>query len=73
MKQVFKAENFASRLSDVLRTLDMSQRELAERADLTEAAVSQILSGKRDPSLATLCRILNVVPVKFESLVQGRK
>lgn len=51
-------------------TLGMSQTELAENAGITRAAVSQIISGKREPSLMTICLILRVIPVKFKRLVQ---
>lgn len=51
-------------------SLDMSQTELADRAGLTRAAVSQIINGSRDPSLSTVIKILKVIPVKFEVLIK---
>jgi transcriptional regulator with XRE-family HTH domain len=62
-------EKFGRNLKQIMDTLGMSQRELAENAGLTPAAVSQILAGKREPSLTTICLILRVIPVKFERLV----
>lgn len=67
-----KPELFGQRLSKVLRTLQMSQSELAQRSGLTQAAISQILSGKREPSLSSICAILQSVPVKFELLVRSK-
>ena len=67
-----KPEMFGQRLSKVLRTLQMSQSDLAKRSGLTQAAISQILSGKREPSLSSICAILQSVPVKFEFLVRER-
>lgn len=61
---------FGANLRKVLRSLDMTQAEFAERAGLTPAAVSQILDGKREPSLGTVCKILAVVPTNFEWLVR---
>lgn len=50
--------------------LKISQRELADRSGLTESAVSQILSGVREPSLSSICKILSVTKIKFETLVK---
>lgn len=66
----YKAENFGKNIEIILNTLDMSQADLAWKTDLTPAAISQIISGKRDPSLSTVIKILNVLPVKFERLVR---
>lgn len=62
-------EKFGKNLSDILDVLGMTQTELAENAGLTQAAVSQIISGKREPSLKSICLILRVIPIKFEKLV----
>lgn len=61
---------FGKNLARVMKALDMSQIELAEKTGLTQAAISQLLSGIRDPSLHTIVRILKVIPVKFETLVR---
>jgi len=63
-------EYFGANLRKVLRSLDMTQTELAERSGLTQAAISQILDGKREPSLQTICKILEVIPTNFEWLVR---
>lgn len=66
-------DNFGKNLDDILKTLGMSQIDLANNAGITPAAVSQIITGKREPSLKTICLIMRVVPVKFERLVALRK
>lgn len=66
-------DNFGKNLEDILKTLDMTQLDLAKNSGITPAAVSQIISGKRDPSLKTICLIMRVIPVKFERLVALRK
>lgn len=63
-------EYFGANLRKVLRSIDMTQAELADRAGITPAAVSQILDGKREPSLGTICKILAAVPTNFEWLVR---
>lgn len=59
---------FGKELQRVLDMLDMTQAELAERTKLTPAAISQIISAKREPTLSTIVKILKVIPVKFERL-----
>ena len=64
--------NFSKNLKTVMANLGLSQIDLVKLTGLTPAAVSQILSGKRDPSLSSVVKILNVIPVKFERLIDFR-
>ena len=64
------SKNFAKNLKAVIEFIEMSQAELSNKTGLTQAAISQILSGKRDPSLSTICKILKVLPVNFERLTK---
>lgn len=61
---------FGKRLKSLLKALGMNQTELAQKTGLTQAAVSQLLAGIRDPSLHTIVKILKVIPIKFEHLVK---
>ena len=63
---------FGEHLREILDALGMSQVELAERSGLTQAAISQILSGKREPTLSSICALLKAVPVSFEKLVRKK-
>jgi transcriptional regulator with XRE-family HTH domain len=60
---------FGKNLRQVMDALGLDQTDLSERTGLTQAAISQLLNGIRDPSLHTIVRILQVIPVKFEKLV----
>jgi len=62
-----KPENFGKNLKTVIDFLEISQAELT---GLTQAGISQIVNGEREPSLGSICKILNVLPVKFERLVK---
>jgi transcriptional regulator with XRE-family HTH domain len=64
------SENFGKNLEAVMDALGLCQKDVAERTGLTQAAISQILNGKREPSLGTICKILTYLPVKFEVLVK---
>lgn len=61
---------FGANLRKLMSALDMNQTQLAERVGITQAAVSQILSGQREPSLDTICKILAVIPTTFENLMR---
>lgn len=57
-------------LHNILGYLDMSQSDFANRSGLTQAAVSQIINGEREPSLGTIQKILSVLPITFERLTR---
>lgn len=65
-----KAKKFGSNLKRMRMACGISQAELARACKLTSAAVSQIESGKRTPSLTTVFKILKVVPTTLEALVK---
>lgn len=60
--------SFGVELKRILDSLEMTQSELATKSKLTPAAISQIIDGKREPSLSSIVKILKVIPVKFERL-----
>ena len=66
-----KAESQASalavgaRLRTVRELAGMSQRELAKRAGVTNATISLIEQESHAPSLASLHRILNAIPISM--------
>lgn len=54
-----------SRLKAVREDAGMSQRELAKRAGVTNSTVSLIEADSHAPSLASLHRILNAIPISM--------
>jgi transcriptional regulator with XRE-family HTH domain len=54
--------DFAARLRACREKYGLSQTSLAERAGLTPSAVSHFESGRRQPSLANLERIVAAMP-----------
>jgi transcriptional regulator with XRE-family HTH domain len=66
-----KAESQASalavgaRLRNIREQSGMSQRELAKRAGVTNATISLIEQESHAPSLASLHRILNAIPISM--------
>lgn len=65
-------QTFAKNLKQRLKSIKMSQSELARQAGLTQALISGIVSGRRGPNLKTLSKILSVIPFKFEDLVDAQ-
>lgn len=47
----------------------MSAIELSKKTELTQAAISQIENGKREPSLKSIIKLIAALGVKFERLV----
>lgn len=54
-------ESVRNRIEERLRAKKMSQKDLAEKLDVTEVTVSRWLSGERDPSIETLNRIADAL------------
>lgn len=54
-----------ARLRSVRELAGMSQRELAKRASVTNATISLIEQESHAPSLASLHRILNAIPISM--------
>jgi 3,4-dihydroxy 2-butanone 4-phosphate synthase/GTP cyclohydrolase II len=55
-------ELFAERLNAAMDGAGLTAAEVANRAGLTEAAISLLRSGRREPSYRTLQRLGNVLP-----------
>lgn len=62
--------DFGRNLQRVLSVLGLTQGELAIKTGVTSAAISQIINGHREPNLSTIIKILKVLPVKFEKLLE---
>ena len=64
------SKRFAKNLREVMTALGMNQSTLSERTQLTQACISQILSGQREPLLSTVVKIMEVIPASFERLIK---
>lgn len=62
---------FGKNLKKILESMNMSQAEFANKSGLTEACISTIISGKRDPQLSTIVKILKTASIEFEELLYG--
>ncbi len=62
---------FSQRLELLLKEHHMTQKKLAEKASVTEAAISLYIKGERTPRAAVLNRIAEALDTTADYLMQG--
>jgi transcriptional regulator with XRE-family HTH domain len=62
-EQIVPMQLFAKRIRDRARELDLTDAEVARRAGLSERRYGYYVTGEREPNLATLVRICEVLAV----------
>lgn len=62
---------FSDRLREALRENRLTQKELAEQAGITEAAVSHYLKGDRLPRASVLSRMADILGTSSDYLMSG--
>lgn len=67
-RKIFETD-FADALQEELTRQDMSIRDLAERAGIPAATLYKLTSGKADPRLSTVRRIVNVLEPREKSFI----
>lgn len=61
---------FARNLKEILTCLGKSQLEFSKQSGLTQACISRIMSGKREPLLTTAVIISKTLGCTLERLIQ---
>ena len=64
-----KYKKFGENLKSVREFLGLTLKDLSIKSGLTEACISQVETGKREPKLSTIVKLLNALNVKFERLM----
>jgi len=65
-------ELFTKRLGEILKYYDISASSLADKIGIQRSSVSHLLSGRNNPSLDFILKILDNFPeIEFEWLVKG--
>jgi predicted transcriptional regulator len=67
-RRIFETD-FARALQDELARQDMSVRDLADRAGIPPATLYKLTSGKADPRLSTVRRIVSVLEPREKSFI----
>lgn len=62
---------FSYRLEEILKARNMTQKELATRSGVTEAAISHYIKGDRTPRSVVLSRIATALNTTSEYLMEG--
>lgn len=62
---------FSIRIEEMLKARNMTQKELAKKADVTEAAMSHYVKGDRTPRSSVLARIAMALDTTSEYLMEG--
>ena len=62
-------ENFIKNLSNLLEENDITQRELAEKINVTEVTISRYLSGERSPRIEIVSKIADFFGVTTDYLL----
>lgn len=59
---------FPARLAKLQRSLGLTQKDFAKRIGITEAALSQLLAGQRDPQASTLIKLNKATGISIDHL-----
>ena len=62
-------ESFIKKLSILLEEKNITQRELAEKINVTEVTISRYLSGERSPRIEIVSKIAEFFGVSIDSLL----
>lgn len=68
-KEAYKMNTFIKRLRKILEDKNMTQRELARLAGVTEVTVSRYLNGERKPRVEIVNKIADVLNVPTDYLL----
>ena len=60
---------FADNLSDIMDEVGISQRQLAKRAHITEAALSRYLNKQRMPNMRTFMNLCYALQCEYSDLL----
>lgn len=61
--------DFSERLSELLKSCEMTQKELAERACVTQSAMSHYVNGDRIPNSITIANIATALNTTSDYLL----
>ena len=66
-------DTLASRVRELMVSLKMTQRDLAEDAGIRQALISKIERGEANPTLDSILRIATALEVSFAELFESRR
>ncbi len=63
----------SERITQLMKTYNISQKQLAKNAGVTEAAISRYLSGEREPKAEILANIATALHTTSDYLLTGKE
>lgn len=66
-------QRFNERIAELLKTKNMTQRDLARMAEVTDAAMSHYIKGDRVPRSAVMARIADALGTSTDYLMFGKE
>jgi len=66
-------EDIASQLSYARTRSKISQRELAEKTGMTQAAISKIEAGTANPTIATIEKLALALGLELELILRSKR
>jgi transcriptional regulator with XRE-family HTH domain len=67
------SHSFGKEVKGIREFLGLSQVELAKRAQITPAALSQLEKGSREPAIGSILRLADALNVSTDRLLRGIK
>lgn len=64
---------YMKKLNEFRTKLGISQKDLGDKVGVSEASISNYETGKREPSLATLCALADLFNCSLDLLVRGKE
>jgi predicted DNA-binding mobile mystery protein A len=61
--------SFQKQIKSIRKVLGISQKQLAERSNTTQAVIARIESGMHDPNVSTLTKIANALNSELKILI----
>ena len=63
-------KEYIKRIKDLMKEKGINQKELAQRSNITECAMSRYLNGNREPRIEAIFRISRALNVSVDYLLQ---
>jgi transcriptional regulator with XRE-family HTH domain len=70
-KHPLQSQTFGKNLCEARHKANLTQEQLADRADVDRAAISMYEHSRREPNLSTMVKLAHALDVQVATLVRG--
>lgn len=64
---------FNERIRMIMNVKGLTQKELSQKANITETSMSKYLSGERTPRIDVIVNVANALDISVDSLLGGKE